>query len=859
MISILKERLDKNWNRQAVLLLLFLFPIITNAQIDCDESVVPPTVLDGVSVTSTWTGSVTTYPTAWTSCGFTTPASSIHVGASGAFTYTFDFSEPVNDLVFIITATGTGVDEEFTVNVDGAGIPDVIDEGSCFTTVVGNLISSGAGAGPDGGGGAFRVNDPGGPYTSVTLSGPGGSAGSLIALCSNSVVSVSGYETTNVTCNGDCDGSATVIEGDIPPYTFLWDAEAGGGTDITADDLCAGTYEVTVTDGDGGEEILEITITEPDAIEAVVLVETDVGCFGLTDGAITIGGSGGTGDLTYDIGDGPVASGEFTGLGAGTYTIVITDENDCTHEIEVELVEPDELVVTETVTDGVCNVDCSGEIDLEASGGVGPYTFSIDDCATSEATGTFTDLCENTYEICVEDANGCQYSNDIYIMGSIALDLEIVVFNEPTCYGFSDGSVTVSSGVGEADYTWIPDNPVEGPTYNSMNAGTYWVYASSGDCIDSLEIIMGQPDSLYAELTITHPLCFGDSTGTAVVSPVYNAQGDLDNISFYWAPNFFGDEGVGVDSAYGMPAGGYTVTINDDNGCSNVMDFTIIEPTELVFSELGFEHAYCRLYGYQSGNGVVYAAATGGTPDYDYEWTNIETGDVSDNSTWGGLNPGGCIIEVVDANGCVLTDTVVVDSLNPIAAFTIDSDQLNSDCEGTELVIANFINESENFANPNNPSSDTSFFWHLGYTNASWYLSHDYFEVVDTVYPGEDVYEVCLVAANKNGCTDTTCKNIIVHEQPGFIAPNIFTPGGNDDINSVFTFEFTSAAIEEFHCVIVNRWGVQVAELNNITQAWDGTDRNGDDCQHGVYFYTYEAVSTNATVFKGQGTVQLVR
>lgn len=776
----------------------------------------------------------------------------------------------MNDICFIINATGGPVAEVFTIETD-AGIPEVFDEGSCYTTVAGNVITSGEGAGDEsafecdgedifagGGGGMFRVHNSSGPYNSFTISGPGGVAGSLFGLCSICPIVAPGYSVENVSCFGECDCSATVIEGDIPPYTYLWDAEAGGGTEESADDLCAGTYEVEVTNGEGDIEVLVITISEPDIIEGVILLESNISCFVLIDGAFTIDGSGGTGDLTYDIGDGPVASGEFTGLESGVYTVIITDENGCTLEVEVELTEPTELVVTETLIDGLCNVDCSGEITLVATGGIAPYTFSIDDCATSEALGTFTDLCENSYDICVEDANGCQYNSEVLIEGSIALDLDIAVFNEPTCYGFSDGSVTVESAIGDATYIWIPENPLEGPTFNSISAGTYWVYASSGDCIDSLEITVGQPDSLYADITVTNPLCFEDSTGIAVVSPVYNAQGDLDNISFYWAPNFFGDEGVGVDSAYGMPRGEYTVTINDDNGCSNVIDFTITEPTELVFSELGFEPAYCRLYGYQSGNGVVFAAATGGMPDYTYEWTDTETGIVSDNSTWGGLNPTTCIIEIIDANGCVLTATIELDSLNPIAAFTVDSDQLNEDCEGTELVIANFINESENFANPNNPGADTSFFWHLGYNNATWYLTHDYFEVVDTVYPGEAVCEVCLVATNKNGCTDTTCKSIIVHEQPEFIAPNIFSPGV-DGINDVFTFEYTAAGINEFYCVIVNRWGVTVAELNDITQGWDGTDKNGDDCQHGVYFYSYEAVSTNKSVFKGQGNVQLLR
>ena len=139
-----------------------------------------------------------------------------------------------------------------------------------------------------------------------------------------------------------------------------------------------------------------------------------------------------------------------------------------------------------------------------------------------------------------------------------------------------------------------------------------------------------------------------------------------------------------------------------------------------------------------------------------------------------------------------------------------------------------------------------------------WYISHDYFEGMDTSYIGEAIYEVCLIAQNKNGCADTACKNIIVHVQPELITPNIFTPGSNG-FNDLFTFEFNAQGIETFHCVIVNRWGITVAELNAITDGWDGTDLNGDDCVAGVYFYAYEAVSSNSTAFNGQGNVQLVR
>jgi len=212
---------------------------------------------------------------------------------------------------------------------------------------------------------------------------------------------------------------------------------------------------------------------------------------------------------------------------------------------------------------------------------------------------------------------------------------------------------------------------------------------------------------------------------------------------------------------------------------------------------------------------------------------------------------------VTDENGCTLTEVILLDSISPKAAFTVESTQLDENCEGTELVQAKFINQSTFFSNPNDLLTDTTFSWNLDTGNAPWVTSDSFFEEFDTSYTGENIYQVCLVAINKNGCSDTTCKDIIVHVQPAFIAPNIFTPGNG--INDQFTFEYRAEGIETFHCAIVNRWGVTITELNDITDVWDGTDKKGNDCVAGVYFYTYESVSTNGTVFSGQGTVQLVR
>jgi gliding motility-associated-like protein len=440
--------------------------------------------------------------------------------------------------------------------------------------------------------------------------------------------------------------------------------------------------------------------------------------------------------------------------------------------------------------------------------------------------------------------------------------------NDPTCFGFSDGSVTVTveEPVGEVlflitDVSGTVLNIDNSNTANTLTTGWYYITVEDeSECAGMDSVFLNQPGELDIELTVVDPLCNGDSTGYAIVNEVINATGDYDQISYIWNPNYVGESGLGADSLWQLNAGDYTLTINDENGCSRTFDFEVKQPEALYFTEFGFEPAYCRLYGYQSGNGVVYGSVSGGTSDYNYEWKNTDTEESETFTTWGGLNPGNYELTATDANGCIITQSLFLDSLNPIAAFTILSDQLNADCKGTANVEVTFENQSENFANPNNPLADTTFFWNLNHPITPWELSTNFFEMKDTIYkPLGQSYtaEVCLVAMNKNGCTDTACKIITIFEPIAFENINVFTPNG-DGINDVFTFDLKAASIAEFTCVITNRWGNIMMEINEINDGWDGMNQSGNLCPDGIYFYTYSAITDNGTQLNGQGTAHLM-
>jgi gliding motility-associated-like protein len=667
------------------------------------------------------------------------------------------------------------------------------------------------------------------------------------------------------------DNSTSWLIYDGVPFTeYEWEFEDGlivtdESTSYTFD--AAGTYTVTLTvtdiTGCSTTETFEIDVDELEPF----MFGTDVTCFGAEDGtagAIFLPAIPGL-EFLWDDTDSQTTE-TATDLGPGTYNVIVTDPSGCTGTGTVTITEPDEIIIDEVISiDASCNAS-DGTIEISASGGNPPFDYSINGGISFSASSSFAGLEGGEYTIVVRDDNGCEVSTTVEINSS-GLEVDLLV-NEPTCYGFSDGSIVIISESTEEGITFeVTDstgtilNIDNSNATNSLGSGWYYILVDDGtDCIFEDSVFIDQPGQIDINLQVTDPLCFGENSGYAVVQSVTNAVGTQDEISYIWNLNPAGNNGIGADSTWFLSAGDYTLTINDLNGCSRSFNFNVDQPDSLVFSELGYDPAYCRLYDYQNGNGVVFAALSGGTPDFSYSWTYLETGATTTNSTWGGRNPGTYEIIGTDDNGCEISALIEVDSLNPKSDFKMTSDQFTSNYVGTAPIDVHFVNLSTNFANPNNPTADTSFFWNFNHDEAPWVFSDDIAEEFDTTYTAQGntyTVEVCLTASNKNGCSDTKCRLIEIYEPIRFENVNVFTPNG-DGANDVFTFEFKSSSIAEFNCVIVNRWGVKVAELNDVTDFWDGNDLNGTMCKNGVYFYNYEATTDNGTALNGQGKIQLV-
>ena len=377
---------------------------------------------------------------------------------------------------------------------------------------------------------------------------------------------------TNVSCNGGNDGEATVpTTGGTSPYEYQWDTNPVQATE-TATGLAAGTYNVTITDMNGCEEYETFVITEPDAVTMSSTTE-DVLCNQQTNGSASVTPSGGTGGYTY-LWDDPNAqtTATATGLAAGTYTVIVTDENDCTGTETVVIDEPALLSLSVDGEDALCFQVANGEATVSPSGGVSPYTYLWND-PTGQTDATAVDLLAGDYIVTVTDTNGCTEEISITIDEPPLLSLE-TEGTDPDCNDSQDGTATVTPSGGTGPYTYLWDDPGAQTTATAtgLDGGMVTVIVTDANgCTESQSVSLTAPQALSLTTSQTNILCFGESTGDATVSP----SGGTSPYTYQWddAPVF-----QNTATAVNLAAGTYTVVVTDANDCTESITVDLTEP-----------------------------------------------------------------------------------------------------------------------------------------------------------------------------------------------------------------------------------------------------------------------------------------
>ncbi len=507
-----------------------------------------------------------------------------------------------------------------------------------------------------------------------------------VTLTQPTAVTVSLVSSVNATCNGACDGSATVTaNGGIAGYTYLWDAAAANQITARATGLCAGIYGVTATDANGCSTGFTVTITQPaTAVVATATTVNNVSCAGGNDGIATGSAIGGTAPYTYSWSTGGLND-TIQNLAAGQVCVTITDVNGCADVACTTITQP--AALTSTINNVVqinCNGDSTGSATAMGMGGTAPYMYAWDTDANSQMTATATGLPAGSFTVTITDAKNCITTNTVIISqpaGGLSVNASVTI--PVQCAGDSSGAATVSIVGGSTPYSVLWDQGTTNNTVTGLPDGTYCVTVTDNNgCQDTACVTLAEPTPVVVSLvTVTDASCRGDNNGSATVT----ATGGSSPYTYTWDAAAAGQTGP---TANNLGAGVYAVTATDDNGCNGTFSVTITEPatgvnaTAVIVSNYNGEDVSCN----GATDAMIVGTVTGGTGPYTYLWTNGTVNDTIMN-----IGAGQQCVTITDANGCAETAciTVTQPTLLTATVATASSASCNGTCDGTATASAN--------------------------------------------------------------------------------------------------------------------------------------------------------------------------
>ena len=476
------------------------------------------------------------------------------------------------------------------------------------------------------------------------------------------ILTTSDFNGYGVSCAGSSDGSIYLsVSGGNSPYTYSW---SNGASLSYIDGLTTGWYYVTVIDFTGSTISEGIEILEPPAISIFPQV-TDVFCNGTATGAIEITISGGVSPYNFSWSNGPTTE-DITSVGAGAYTLYVSDANYCLAVENVIISEPPAISVSESITDVLCNGNSTGEIDLTITGGVTPYSIVWSNGSSTEDVYA---LSAGNYSVTITDANQCAWTGNYTVVEPPVLTISESVSNV-LCYGDPTGSIDISvmGGTIPYSYQWSEGETVE--DVNGLVAGSYSVFIEDANaCSTSGAYLISQPQAISIIDNVTNVSCNGGNDGAIDLT----LSGGNPPYYFTWSI------GASTEDISALSAGTYNLMLFDDNSCSVADAFIVAESTVLM---LNASTTNVSCYGELSG--IVNVSVIGGVTPYSYNWSNGGTDENIFN-----LGAGNYLLTVMDANSCNATGFYSIYEPNPLnvsGAVTDVSTQGASDGEITVSV-----------------------------------------------------------------------------------------------------------------------------------------------------------------------------
>jgi gliding motility-associated-like protein len=582
---------------------------------------------------------------------------------------------------------------------------------------------------------------------------------------------------SNVSCNGLSNGGATAsIVGGQKPISYQW---LHGDTTKTIAGVKAGTYYFRVVDAKNDTLLDSVTITQPDALVASALVDSNARCFGSANGGITASTVGGTMPYNYNWSNSATTA-SITGLSANTYTVTITDANGCSDKASATITQPDSVKLNITY---IKNISCfganDGELGYYMTGGTEPYY------STSNTIFPSTDTVYhlqpiNNLKTNIFDANGCFDSSTVITITQPAkLVASVVVDSNVTCFGGNNGGLTSSATGGTSPYKYNWNNNVTTATNPGVVAGNYEVIITDDNgCKDTANNSVIQPTLLVAGM-IDGDTTVCSGTAPALLRQTAATSGGVGNYTYQWQVSTDSLNWNNISGATNMSYQPGAIQGNnwfrrldsDGNSCgpdtTNVLKVGVFAQPNAGFT------ATTACEGKQTFFTDTTELAFGKITSY--AWSFGDQGTSNQQNPINVYKNSGSYtvsLEIVADGGCK-SSVIKTVSVNPVPSVTFTT---TAECEGT----------ATDFTNNSSISTGTlSYSWDLGDRNTSTATEPNH------TYVNAGYYNVVLKATSDKGCIDSVSGTVQVKRvaQPNFSATSVC-----EGLNTTFTNLSTNAS-----------------------------------------------------------------
>jgi len=631
----------------------------------------------------------------------------------------------------------------------------------------------------------------------------------------NAPLSLSASQTA-VSCYGENTGGIDVtVDGGTPGYTFQWVSPINGVLPYFSQDLnniIAGEYQLITTDENECVTEITIEVNQPENPLSSNPEITNVLCVGNNSGTINPNIFGGNPSYTYSWSNG-LTEQTNTDLSRGEYELTVTDGTGCFNSFSYSITEPEiELSASLDYENVSCFGESTGIISIAAFGGVGAYSYELNG---ELANVVNLDLPSASYDISVTDENLCTYQETITIFqpqNPINVSSEI---GPVLCFDGDDGEITttVEGGTSPYEYTWVTsDSLVMTSSSSSLTGLTEGFYSllvtDSLQCEEWFTYNVVQPNT---PISIEHNTfdvnCWNQSDGQINLF----VSGGTGNYSYIW------NTGQVSQNLTAVAAGEYNCEIIDENNCTASIEIHVNEP----LNELSIATEALNVLCFGDSTGQINTITEGGTPPYNFQWSNGSISELNQN-----LIPGTYNVQVTDSKGCTAFSGAIIQEPDALQiAINIDSVLCHGESNGSiEINISGGVQPYYyNWGNQenillNNPSEVLQ-----GLTAGEYLIkvtdkNNCFIEQIATLYEPEEFLSTETYSdASCNGGSDGTISILL---QGGTLPHSLQWENGFSGYNLVNlnAGTYVYLGLDENNCVTQNEINISEPELLSIEE-----------------------------------------